>query len=299
MDTRCVIRFAPSPNGFLHLGHAFSALFSFRVAQALGGRFLVRIEDIDQARARPEFVRQIFDDLTWLGLTWEEPVLFQSGQMEDYRAALDRLDKQGLLYRCPLTRKQIAEAVTVYEGAGAVWLRDPDGAPLLPPPDGAHLRATGAAGPTAGRLRMASALGLVNEPLAFVEAGPDVAESPVVADPARWGDVVLARKDIGTSYHLSVVVDDARQGVTHVTRGADLFEATHLHRLLQHLLGLPVPVYHHHPLIADDDGRKLSKSVLSKSLRALRAEGLTADEARRIIGIDSHAPYFESLGTAP
>ena len=298
MDPRPVIRFAPSPNGYLHLGHAFSALFSFRVAQALGGRFLVRIEDIDEARARPQFVERIFDDLAWLGLTWEEPVLVQSEHMADYRAALDRLDAQGLLYRCPLTRRQIAEAVTEYEGTGAVWLRDPDGAPLLPPPDGVDLGTTEAVGPFAQRLNMTQALGLVSELLTFVEAGPDAAEGPVVADPTRWGDVVLARKDIGTSYHLSVVVDDARQGVTHVTRGADLYEATHLHRLLQHLLGLPVPAYHHHPLIADDDGRKLSKSVLSKSLKALRADDLTADEARRLVGIDAYAEYFEALGAA-
>jgi glutamyl-Q tRNA(Asp) synthetase len=283
---RPVLRFAPSPNGQLHLGHALSALVGYEQAKAVGGRFLVRIEDIDAARARPELVAGIFEDLHWLGLEWEEPVLHQSTRMAAYRAAAGRLAAQGLLYRCFATRTEIEAA-----GAGT----DPDGAPLYPglwkgrsEPDIAEALATGR--PFALRLDMAAAVRaaadiLNGRHLDFVELGDGGAPRTVEARPQRWGDAVIVRKDVATSYHLAVVVDDAWQGVTHVTRGRDLFAATDLHRLLQVLLGLPAPVYRHHRLIADADGRKLSKSARDTSLRSLRELGVTPGEIRRLVGL--------------
>jgi glutamyl-Q tRNA(Asp) synthetase len=272
--TQPVLRFAPSPNGELHLGHAFSALFTRRTARALGGRFLLRIEDIDQTRCRPEFEAQIYDDLTWLGLSWETPVRRQSEHFGDYRAALDRLDALGLIYPCFATRKEIAAAATG---------TDPDGAPLYPGlwrgVDKSEVERRIAAGePYALRLDMARALEAAGpQPLiwrAFDLRGGACEVSEVRAAPERWGDAVLARKDTPTSYHLSVVVDDALQGVTHVTRGADLLAATDLHALLQRLLGLPAPMYAHHRLITLG-GRKLAKSAGDQSLRSLRGAGLT------------------------
>jgi glutamyl-Q tRNA(Asp) synthetase len=288
--TRPVLRFAPSPNGELHLGHAFSALLGHEQAKAAGGRFLVRIEDIDAARTKPELVAGIFEDLRWLGLKWEEPVLRQSTRMAAYRAAAGRLAAQGVLYRCFATRTEIEMAAS---RAGT----DPDGAPLYPGlwkgRSERDIAAALAAGrPYALRLDMAAALRaaaciLDGRRLSFKELGDDGGGvlCTVEAHPERWGDPVIVRKDVATSYHLAVAVDDAWQGVTHVTRGRDLLAATDLHRLLQVLLGLPAPVYRHHRLIADATGRKLSKSARDTSLRSLRERGATAEEIRRLVDL--------------
>ncbi|HWB46123.1 MAG TPA: tRNA glutamyl-Q(34) synthetase GluQRS [Hyphomicrobiaceae bacterium] len=283
-----VFRFAPSPNGELHLGHALSALLSFEKARTGGGRFLLRIEDIDVRRVRPEYVAGIFDDLRWLGLTWEEPVLFQSQRMAAYRDAIGRLERLGLLYPCFATRTEI-------EAASPDGPRDPDGAVLYPGlwkrRPAADIAAHRAAGvPCALRIDMDAAIAAAGErlggdPLTFVELSEAGVRQTLPARPDQWGDTVLVRKDIPTSYHLAVVVDDAFQGVTHVTRGQDLFAATGVHRLLQVLLGLPEPVYQHHRLVLDETGRKLSKSARDTSLRALRAQGVTPAAVRRLVGI--------------
>ncbi|MEQ1711217.1 MAG: tRNA glutamyl-Q(34) synthetase GluQRS [Hyphomicrobium sp.] len=293
-----VYRFAPSPNGLLHLGHALSALTGFELARRTGGRFLLRIEDIDTARARPEFVAAIFDDLRWLGLDWEQPVLVQSEHFADYRAVAARLQSDGLLYPCFATRSEIAAAAERNPaGLDPVPLDaarlDPEGAPLYP---GRHNSLTSAevmqrrarGEPVALRIDMARAIEraevrLGARALTFTELLADGTRAVVAADPARWGDAVIMRKDVPASYHLAVVVDDARQGVSHVTRGYDLFAATGLHRLLQVLLGLPEPIYHHHRLIADPVGRKLSKSAGDTSLRSLRQAGLTAEAVRGLL----------------
>ncbi len=268
-----VFRFAPSPNGFLHLGHAYSALLNFELARESGGRFLLRIEDIDLARAKPEYEAAIYEDLAWLGLDWERPVRRQSEHFADYAAALERLDAMGLLYPCACTRSEIAKA------AGENPPRDPDGAPLYPgtcrlKPRG-HLREILEGGGVALRLDMDHTLALLGaeaRALTWREHG----RGELLARPERWGDVVLARKDTPASYHLAVVVDDDLQGVTDVVRGKDLEAATGLHRLLQRLLGLPAPRYRHHALVLCAEGEKLSKSRSSKTLRDLRAEGLSA-----------------------
>jgi glutamyl-Q tRNA(Asp) synthetase len=288
MRDRPVFRFAPSPNGELHLGHALSALDGYGQARAAGGRFLLRIEDIDVSRTRPEFVAGIFEGLRWLGLEWEEPVLFQSQRTDAYRAAAARLEALGLLYPCFATRSEIEAAVM--DGAS-----DPDGALLYPglwkgraPADIADRCAAGV--PAALRIDMpvaqrAAAEKLHGAPLTFVEMAGDRARQTVEAHPERWGDAVIVRKDVPTSYHLAVVVDDAWQGVTHVTRGRDLYAATDLHRLLQVLLDLPEPIYRHHRLIMDETGRKLAKSAKDTSLRALRERGASAVELRRLVGL--------------
>jgi glutamyl-Q tRNA(Asp) synthetase len=289
MPERPVFRFAPSPNGELHLGHALSALVGCELARRAGGRFLVRIEDIDAVRSRDAFVAGILDDLRWLGIAWEEPVVYQSQRMAAYRTAAQRLEALGLLYPCFATRAEIAAAA----GAGPL---DPDGAPLYPGlwrgrarADAARMQAAGTAG--ALRIDMAAATRtaagkLRGAPLTFTEIEPDAAPRTVEARPERWGDAVLVRKDVPTSYHLAVVVDDAWQGVTHVTRGRDLYAATDLHRLLQVLLDLPQPVYHHHRLILDDNGRKLSKSARDTSLKSLRERGFSPRAVRGLVGLD-------------
>lgn len=281
-----VLRFAPSPNGPLHLGHALSALVTFEMARQMGGRFLVRIEDIDTERCRPQFIRAALDDLAWLGLVWEEPVLRQSEHFAMYAEAAGRLREMGLLYPCFATRSEIAAAAV----AGRV---DPDGAAIYPGlwrgAVGEWIEARFAAGERAAwRLDMARALELVRKmspgPLAYSAFEPDGSMREFPADPARWGDVVIVRKETPTSYHLSVVVDDARQGITHVTRGLDLLAATDLHRLLQVLLGLPAPVYFHHQLVTDASGAKLSKSAGAPALAGLRQAGWTVDDVRRQLG---------------
>jgi glutamyl-Q tRNA(Asp) synthetase len=274
-----IFRFAPSPNGFLHLGHAYSALLNADLARAAGGRLLLRIEDIDETRCRPEYEAAICEDLRWLGIAWDEPLRRQSEHYDDYRAALAALDAQGLIFPSFESRAEIART-----SPGC----DPDGAPLyagasraLSREDRRRRMESGA--PYALRLDMAAALervGPLRGLLRWDEAG-----QPVAADPAAWGDVVLARKDTPTSYHLSVVVDDAAQGVTDVVRGRDLFDATGVHRLLQALLGLPAPRYRHHRLIVDDRGQKLSKSTQATGLRELRAQGKSPVDIRRMVGL--------------
>ncbi|MFH1341365.1 MAG: tRNA glutamyl-Q(34) synthetase GluQRS [Pseudomonadota bacterium] len=285
-----VFRFAPSPNGYLHLGHAFSALLNFDLARRSGGRLLLRIEDIDPARCRPEFEAAIFEDLAWLGISWETPVRRQSEHLADYRAALEKLMAMGLIYPAFESRAEIARLVAQRE-AQAPWPRDPDGAPLYPgtakslaPDERGRLLQSGM--PYALRLDMAAARALVPDP-GWTEhgEGPGGETGAVAARPQDWGDVILARKETPTSYHLSVVIDDALQGVTEVVRGADLFRSTGVHRLLQQLLGLPQPAWRHHRLVPDGEGRKLSKSSGSTGIHELRAAGATPAEIRSLIGL--------------
>jgi glutamyl-Q tRNA(Asp) synthetase len=271
MSSSVVTRFAPSPTGWLHLGHAFAAGFAFEQAKRAAGRFLVRLEDIDGTRVRAEFETAIFEDLAWLGLSWEEPVRKQSVHLADYRAALAQLETMGLLYPCFCTRREIEQEIA---NAGQAP-QGPDG-PLYPgtcrPLTQEERAGRMAAGlPYALRLDVAEAV-RVTGPLAFMERN----EGRVMARPEVFGDVVLARKETPTSYHLSVVVDDALQGISLVTRGEDLKAATHLHRLLQALLGLPVPEWHHHRLITDEMGRRLAKRDQARSIRSLREIGWTA-----------------------
>jgi glutamyl-Q tRNA(Asp) synthetase len=283
--TEPVFRFAPSPNGRLHLGHAYSALLDFALCRAAGGRFLLRIEDIDRTRCKPEYEAAIMADLAWLGLAWESPVRRQSEHMDAYRDGLARLQAMGLVYPSFASRSRIA--VLARDPA---FPRDPDGAPLDPGIDRdlapAEAEARIAAGePYALRLRMDRAVARTG-PLAWHETGrDDPPPGEIAADPAAWGDVVIARKEVPTSYHLSVVVDDALQGVTHVVRGRDLFHATAVHVLLQRLLGLPSPVYHHHRLVTDATGRKLAKSSRDTALAELREKGATAADIRRMVGL--------------
>src|SRR6266436_3545044 len=285
-----VFRFAPSPNGYLHLGHAFSALLNFDLARQTGGRLLLRIEDIDSTRCKPEFEAAIHEDLAWLGIAWDEPVRRQSEHLADYREALEKLASQGLVYPSFETRAEIAKLVAQREASGP-WPRDPDGAPLYPgtakllsPDERARLLESDA--PYALRLDMAAARARAGD-LGWRDLGegPDGETGTVAAWPEAWGDVILARKETPTSYHLSVVVDDALQGVTEVVRGQDLFWSTSVHRLLQQLLGLPQPAYRHHCLILDAAGRKLSKSTEATGLRELRAGGATPADIRRLVGL--------------
>ncbi|MBR1220746.1 tRNA glutamyl-Q(34) synthetase GluQRS [Bradyrhizobium sp. U87765 SZCCT0131] len=285
-----VFRFAPSPNGYLHLGHAYSALLNFDLARRSGGTFLLRIEDIDGARCRPAFEAAIHEDLAWLGIAWASPVRRQSEHMDVYRAAIERLARDGLVYPAFESRAEIAQLVAAREADG-VWPRDPDGAPLYPgagrqeTPDACAAKI--AAGvPFALRLDMAAALGRVGA-LSWQDSGqgPDGESGTVPARPAAWGDVIVARKETPTSYHIAVVVDDALQGVTDVVRGQDLFWATSVHRLLQELLGLPAPRYRHHGLVRDGAGGKLAKSARAPALRELRAAGVTPAEIRRRVGL--------------
>jgi glutamyl-Q tRNA(Asp) synthetase len=284
-----VFRFAPSPNGYLHLGHAFSALLNFDLAGQTGGRFLLRIEDIDATRCKPEFEAAIYEDLAWLGIAWETPVRRQSEHLAVYREALETLSARALVYPSFESRAEIAGLVVQRE-ANARWPRDPDGAPLYPgaakllsSDERARLLESGA--PYALRLDIAAACGRAGD-LSWIERGegPD-GEGAVAARPEAWGDVILARKETSTSYHLSVVVDDALQGVTEVVRGQDLFWSTSVHRLLQQLLGLPQWAYRHHRLVLDGAGRKLSKSTEATGLRELRAGGATPAEIRRLVGL--------------
>ncbi len=289
-----VCRFAPSPNGYLHLGHALSGLMNFELARAADGRFLLRIEDIDRARCRAELEAAIYADLAWLGVSWERPVRRQSEHLDDYRAALARLEALGLIYPSFESRAEIAALARAALARAAPGSQpcDPDGAPLYPGTARAlsraeRVRRVAAGEPHALRLDMAAALAHIGADLAWTEtgSGPDGETGTVAAAPERWGDVVLGRKDVPASYHLAVVIDDARQGVTHVVRGRDLFWSTSVHRLLQTLLELPAPVYHHHRLVLDPDGRKLSKSTKATALRSLRHDGVTAAAIRRMVGL--------------
>jgi glutamyl-Q tRNA(Asp) synthetase len=284
-----VFRFAPSPNGLLHLGHAYSALLNFDLARAAGGRLLLRIEDIDTTRCRPEYEQAIYDDLSWLGIVWEQPVRRQSDHLDLYRKAVERLVGEGLLYPAFESRADIARMID--NSPVKPWPRDPDGAPLYPG-DASSLSAQERDDkireglPYALRLHSEKAVRRAGDLLWHEEgSGPDRETGEVKARPAAWGDVILARKETPTSYHLSVVVDDALQGVTHVVRGQDLFWATSMHRLLQSLLGLPAPLYRHHALLHDESGRKLSKSTQSTSLQSLRARGKTPQNIREMVGL--------------
>ncbi|MCI0465824.1 MAG: tRNA glutamyl-Q(34) synthetase GluQRS [Beijerinckiaceae bacterium] len=273
--TNRIFRFAPSSNGYLHLGHAYSALLNFGLARESGGQFLLRIEDIDAERCRLEFEQAIYDDLAWLGMSWETPVRRQSEHFSDYAEALANLSAQGLTYPCYCSRGDIMSAVAGRNG----WPQDPDGSPLYPGTC-KHLsrdereRRSAAGKPSALRLDMEAALTKTSQNLTWCELGPVYRIREVTAEPVLWGDAIVSRKDIQASYHIAVVVDDALQGVTDVVRGEDLFMATSLHRLLQTLLGLPAPAYRHHHLLRDTSGRKLSKSLRAKPLRSLRQEGL-------------------------
>ncbi|MEL6288172.1 MAG: tRNA glutamyl-Q(34) synthetase GluQRS [Pseudomonadota bacterium] len=289
------LRFAPSPNGFLHLGHAYSAFETWRIADALGGDVLLRIEDIDVARSRETFVDAIVEDLGWLGLAWSGPVRRQSAHFEMYDRAAQQLREAGLLYPSAMSRRDIAHAVARH----ATWPRDPDGAPRFE-------RSLEASAPednstsTAWRLDMARCLAIAGDRLSWREFIPPEGRLPReqestrharrmktiarAAQPEVWGDVMLQRKDIPTTYHLSVVVDDAAQGITHVVRGQDLEAATDIHALLQHQLGLPQPLYHHHALITDVSGRKLAKRFADTSLRSLREAGWSVADVRAAVG---------------
>ena len=285
-----VLRFAPSPNGYLHLGHAYSALLNADLARELGGRLLLRIEDIDSERCRPEYYAAIYDDLRWLGISWQEPVRRQSEHFADYRSAIARLEAEGLLYPSFESRRELAALVAELDAQGG-WPRDPDGVPIYPgrarrlsAAESERRRAAGE--PFALRLAMDKAVARAGV-LTWTESGvgPSGQTGRITAAPQMWGDVILARKDSPASYHLAAVVDDALQGVTDVVRGQDLFWATGIHRLLQALLGLPEPNYRHHRLILDDAGQKLSKSTSATGLRELRAAGAKAFDIRRMVGL--------------
>ena len=277
-----VTRFAPSPTGPLHLGHAYSAMLAHDMARAAGGRFLIRMEDIDRQRARPEWAEAALDDLAWLGLTWDGPVVSQQTRLPAYRAALDRLQALGLLYGCTCTRGDIRAALSAPQEGALPFNEGPDG-PVYP----GTYRGKPVSDGAAIRLDLTRAVNRVRD-LEFTETGPAQPGLHRI-DPLEmlsWvGDVVLARRDMGTSYHLSVVVDDAWQGVTHVTRGQDLFDATQIHVLLQALLGLQTPVYHHHRLIRDDSGRRLAKRDDARAVMKYRMEGATPADIRRMVGL--------------
>lgn len=285
-----VFRFAPSPNGRLHLGHALSALTNAQLCARFAGRLLLRIEDIDPARCRPEFEQGIHEDLAWLGVRFDGVVRRQSEHFDDYRSALARLGEMGLVYPCFCSRQDVKLAVRRREAeSGTAWPRDPDGAPLYPGscrdlPEKERDGRMAAGEPHVLRLAMDRALARAGADLSY--SAFDVAgdERRIAVAPARWGDIVLARKDVPTSYHLSVVVDDAIQGVSHVVRGRDLEAATDIHVVLQRLLGLPAPLYHFHRLLADETGQKLAKSRQSPGLADLRAQGVTPAEIRRQLG---------------
>ncbi|WP_183897611.1 tRNA glutamyl-Q(34) synthetase GluQRS [Rhizobium skierniewicense] len=284
-----VFRFAPSPNGRLHLGHALSAILNHDMAHANGGRFLLRIEDIDRTRCTPELEQSIYEDLTWLGLTWETPVRRQSEHFDGYREALEKLVEMELVYPSFMSRSDVKAYVKSREANGELWPRDPDAAPLYPPLDKRRSREDIAALLSSGtrhawRLDMDKAMARLRHPLSWIETRRG-SNTVIVADPAAWGDVILSRSDAASSYHLSVVVDDALQDISHVVRGMDLFHATSVHRVLQELLTLPAPEYHHHRLILDDQRRKLSKSIGSPSLNAMRDDGILPSDVRGLLGI--------------
>ncbi len=280
-ETARVFRFAPSPNGFLHLGHAFSALFNLKLARACGGNLLLRIEDIDPVRSLRLYEDALIEDLDWLGLVWTGTPRRQSEHMAAYRGTLEGLARRGLVYPCFCSRGDIAKNC----GSRPDWSRDPDGAFLYPGTcrelTAARQKARIKAGAQGSwRLDMAKALGEIGAPLSYREFHEGGSAQIVTAEPFAWGDALIARRDAPASYHLACVLDDHAQGVTDVARGADIEPATGLHRLLQALLGLRTPSYHHHRLVLDEAGRKLSKSKSSPSLRDLRRQGYSAVDVR-------------------
>lgn len=285
--TDFVTRFAPSPTGLLHLGHAYSALTAWRAAKDAGGRFLLRIEDIDQTRCKPEFEQAIYDDLEWLGIDWERPARRQSDHFDDYEKALERLREKGVVYRCFKTRKEIADEIA---RAPHLTPNGPEGpqyvGEMLAAMEERALLAEGA--PFAWRLSMQRAREVLDagfDTLTFTEdgAGPNRETGDIKATPEIFGDAIIARKDLGTSYHLASVFDDALQGVTHVIRGEDLFPATHLHRLLQALLDLPAPTYRHHRLITDDEGKRFAKRDKAATLSSMRENGMTREDVLALL----------------
>jgi glutamyl-Q tRNA(Asp) synthetase len=281
-----VFRFAPSPNGYLHLGHAYSAILNYDMARAADGRLLLRIEDIDPTRCRPEYEEAIRQDLEWLGILFERPVRRQSEYFSEYRAALEKLEQEGLLFTSYESRAEIAKLVAK---RGANWPRDPEGSPLYPGgaremPKPERMRRLEKGDPYALRLDLGAALKRMKAPLHWKETGEGKPRE-VEAHPEKWGDVVLGRKETPASYHLACVLDDALQGITHIVRGMDLYESTSIHRLLQEILGLPAPSYHHHKLILDADGKKLAKRDPSTTLRDLRAQGWKVSDVRKRVGL--------------
>ncbi|TIT63394.1 MAG: tRNA glutamyl-Q(34) synthetase GluQRS [Mesorhizobium sp.] len=290
--TLLTFRFAPSPNGELHLGHAYSALLNQKLAKASGGRLLLRIEDIDTTRCTPEFEAGMLADLKWLGLGWQEPVRRQSEHFAEYRTVLERLIREELVYPAFMSRGEIRAFIADSEMRGRDWPRDPDGVPLYPPADKAlpmkeRRRRIAENTPFAWRLDVGAAMARAGNDLTWAEFTDETLSAThlVEARPQDWGDVIVARRDIPTSYHLAVIVDDALQGVSHVVRGQDLFSATGVQRLLQEILGLQPPAYFHHRLVLGPDGRKLSKSLGDTGLAALRDAGTTPDDIRRTIGL--------------
>ncbi len=289
--TQPVLRFAPSPNGELHLGHAYSALLNQQMANDAGGKLLLRIEDIDLERCNPGLEAQMLNDLEWLGIEWDGVPRWQSEHLDAYQDALDTLEAEGLVYPSISSRGEVRHRISALEESGKTWPRDPDGVPHYPGEERLYTAEERAAlkreaGKYSLRLDMAKALGRYTKPLEWYEsgAGPKAETGKIPAHPAIWGDVLLGRKDVPTSYHLACVLDDALQGVSLIVRGQDLFHATSIHRLLQEVLGLPAPVYHHHRLILDDDGQKLAKSRKDTSLRQLRDAGLQPDDIKRMVG---------------
>ena len=280
-------RFAPSPTGPLHLGHAYSAMLAYDMAKRLGGEFLLRIEDIDQSRARASWTQMIYDDLEWLGLEWSEPVIVQSTRHSVYQKALGALWKQGFLYVCHCNRKDILAAASApQEGSPMIG---PDGV-IYPGTCRSLVNDIANPRPQDAALRL-KLCGEPNQNYTFNEVGtgPDGETGIITSTHAQMitevGDIVLSRKDMGTSYHLSVVLDDAAQGITHVVRGQDLFEATKIHVLLQSLLDLPTPIYHHHDLIRDDQGKRLAKRDDARAIAKFRDEGYMADDIRKLVGL--------------
>ena len=274
-------RFAPSPTGPLHLGHAFSALTAWDRAVENGGEFLLRIEDIDQSRCRPAWELQIFADLEWLGVSWSKPVLRQSKRLKSYRYVTENLWEKGLLYPCTCTRRDISEAAQAPQ----------EGVPILGPDGivypGTCRTETSGDMPKNTALRLNMKAAMKGDIFHFEETGLNAGTVEFSANEVlkTIGDIVLTRRDMGTSYHLSVALDDAFQGVTHVTRGQDLFEATKIHVILQKLLGLPTPVYHHHALVRDEHGKRLAKRDDARAISKYRAEGATPEDIRRMVGL--------------
>ncbi|TPJ18853.1 tRNA glutamyl-Q(34) synthetase GluQRS [Mesorhizobium sp. B2-7-3] len=290
--TLLTFRFAPSPNGELHLGHAYSALLNQKLANTSGGRLLLRIEDIDTTRCAPEFEAGMIADLKWLGLDWERPVRRQSEHFAEYGTVLGRLIREELVYPAFMSRGEIRAFIADGEKRGRDWPRDPDGVPLYPPADKAlsmkeRKRRIAENAPFAWRLDVGAAMARAGRDLAWAEFSDETLSTThsVEARPQDWGDVIVARRDIPTSYHLAVVIDDALQGVSHVVRGQDLFSATGVQRLLQEILGLQPPAYFHHRLILGPDGRKLSKSLRDTGLAALSDAGASPEEIRRMVGL--------------
>ncbi|MBZ9996728.1 tRNA glutamyl-Q(34) synthetase GluQRS [Mesorhizobium sp. BH1-1-4] len=290
--TLLTFRFAPSPNGQLHLGHAYSALLNQKLAKASGGRLLLRIEDIDITRCTPEFEAGMLAYLKWLGLAWEEPVRRQSEHFAEYGTVLERLIREELVYPAFMSRGEIRAFIAETQTRGRDWPRDPDGVPLYPPADKAlptkeRKRRIAGNAPFAWRLDVGAAMARAGKDLTWTEFTDETlsATRSMEARPQDWGDVIVARRDIPTSYHLAVVMDDALQGVSHVVRGQDLFSATGVQRLLQDILGLPRPAYFHHRLILGPDGRKLSKSLGDTGLAALRDAGASPDDVERMVGL--------------